>query len=95
MRKEIERTHVQILNAGNPASQRISIVGFESGSAEQRITTVQNFAVAELCRDVQINVTNEKTEARGKRELTETCLMSFANSTARDNALKILKAKYL
>ena len=81
MRKEIERTHLQILNAGDPAFQRIAIIGFISGSAEQRITAIQNFAVADFGRDVQVHVTNEEKGTRGKRELTETCFMTFADRT--------------
>ena len=81
MRKEIERTHLQILNAGDHAFQRIAIIGFKSGSAEQRITAIQNFAVADFGRDVQVHVTNEEKGTRGKRELTETCFMTFADRT--------------
>ena len=85
---------MQILNAGDHAFQRIAIIGFKSGTAEQRITAVQNFEIAGFGRDVQVHVTNKEKGPRGKRELTEACSMTFADSTARDNALKLLEAKY-
>ena len=57
----------------------------------QRIVAVKAFIVAECCNYVQRNVTNDKQILRNKRELTETALGTFLDTSARDKVQKSLK----
>ena len=86
---------LKITNANDPAYQQIAITGFKAGSSEQRILAVKAFIVAECGADVQCNVTNEEKGPRNKRELTETSLITFVDSSARDKALKAIETKFL
>ena len=44
--------------------------------------------------DVQCAVTNEEKGPRNKRELTETALITFVDTSTRDNILKAIESKY-
>ena len=85
---------LKLLNSSDEAFKQIADVGFNGGLAEQRIQAVKDFAAKEFGSDVNVHVTNEEKGARNKREMTDTTLITFNDSTCRDKALHILESKY-
>ena len=84
----------RLQNANDQAYQQIAITGFKIGSAEQRIVAVKAFIAAGCGPDEHCNVINEEKGPRNKRELTETALVTFLDTGARDKALKVIETKY-
>ena len=90
----LERLQWNMLNKNDTAFQQIAILGFKSGNASDRIQAVKAFATTEFGSDIHVEVTNEEKGPKNKRELPDTTLITFINSQARDNALKVLEGKY-
>ena len=55
---------------------------------------MKGFITAECAADVQCNVTNEEKGHRHKRELTQTALITFVDTSTRDKVLKAIETKY-
>ena len=60
---QLEKMQLKLLNANDQAYQQLAIIGFKTGSAEQRIIAAKQFITAEGGRDVQCRVTNDETGA--------------------------------
>ena len=88
---QLEKMQIKMCNANDQAYQQIAITGFKTGSAEQRIHAVKAFIVAECRAELQCTVTNEEKGPRNKRELTETTLITFVDTSSLDKALKVIE----
>ena len=91
---QFEKLQFKMHNANDRAYHQIAITGFKTGTAEQRIGAVKGFISAMCDSDVQCTVTNEEKGPRNKRELTETALITFVDTSTRDNILKAIASKY-
>ena len=83
--------HLKLQNANDRASQQIAITGFHTGWAEQRILAVTAFIAADCGPEVHCTVMNEEKGHRNKSELTDTALVTFLDTGARDKALKVIE----
>ena len=91
---QLEKMQIKMCNANDQAYQQIAITGFKTGSGEQRINAVKAFITAECGSELQCTVANEEKGPRNKRELTETTLVMFVDTSSRDQALKVIETKY-
>ena len=85
---------IKMCNANDQAYQQIAITGFKTCSGEQRINAAKAFITAECGSELQCTVANEEKGPRNKRELTETTLVTFVDTSSRDKALKAIETKY-